>query len=81
MRRLSCTLARVHKTEPIINKVYALSTLYRRIRLHAPICGIGKSRKMTDRCPDCLCWDTVISTTFVTLLEENMGELTKVMPS
>ena len=60
--------------------MYEDNTVYRRIRLHAPLLDIGKGKHLNDRCKECRTWDACVEPAVVNLVHTGMQSLEAVMP-
>ena len=80
MLRLEGSLIRAINATKALNEVYAESTIYRRVRLHAPrktiMIGVGK--KWTDKCDDCRCWDMTVEKRVIGQVADHMESLAEV---
>ena len=61
MMRLEESLRSAWRSDPALRDLCSVDVGYQRLRLHSPLLGIGKGRCWTDRCPDCACWDNIVS--------------------
>ena len=59
MNLLQASLKQIHKRNiGGIRKRWCYQHLCKKVRVHAPRIGVGAARKLVDRCPLCVCWDT-----------------------
>ena len=59
---------------------YAMSSIYKRLCISSAMIGIGIGKKKGDRCPVCVCWDTVVNPQMINFISEAFDALEGLLP-